>query len=218
MAVETHVITVVVADDHAVVRAGLRLLLDREHDIRVVAEASDGHEAITVARQSQPDVLLLDISMPRCGGLTALPKIKAASPETRILVLTMHKEEEYARQVLASGGAGYILKESADEIVVAAVRQVHRGQIYVDSALIGALLSDIIPAPISHDPWDELSEREQEVITLVAWGYTSQEIAEKLHLSANTVDTYRARAMHKLGLTNRVQLVRYAVARGLLNA
>ena len=210
-------ITVAVADDHAVVRAGLRLLLEREPDIRVVADAANGREAIEVAQRLQPDVLLLDLSMPQCGGLTALPKIKAVAPETRVLVLTMHKDEEYARQVLASGGAGYILKESADEIVVDAVRKVYRGQIYVDSALMGALLSDIIPAPVTHDPWDELSEREQEVITLVAWGYTSQEIAEKLHLSANTVDTYRARAMHKLGLTNRAQLVRYAVRRGLLS-
>ena len=210
-------ITVAVADDHAVVRAGLRLLLEREPDIRVVADAANGREAIEVAQRLQPDVLLLDLSMPQCGGLTALPKIKAVAPETHVLVLTMHKDEEYARQVLASGGAGYILKESADEIVVDAVRKVHRGQIYVDSALMGALLSDIIPAPVTHDPWDELSEREQEVITLVAWGYTSQEIAEKLHLSANTVDTYRARAMHKLGLTNRAQLVRYAVRRGLLS-
>ena len=210
-------ITVAVADDHAVVRAGLRLLLEREPDIRVVADAANGREAIEVAQRLQPDVLLLDLSMPQCGGLTALPKIKAVAPETRVLVLTMHKDDEYARQVLASGGAGYILKESADEIVVDAVREVYRGQIYVDSALMGALLSDIIPAPVTHDPWDELSEREQEVITLVAWGYTSQEIAEKLHLSANTVDTYRARAMHKLGLTNRAQLVRYAVRRGLLS-
>lgn len=211
------IITVVIADDHAVVRSGLRLLLDKEQDIRVVEEVGNGREAIEIARRLQPDIMLLDISMPLCGGLTALPKIKEVSPETRILVLTMHNDEEYARQVLASGGAGYILKEAADEMVVAAIRQVFRGQIYVDTALVGALLSNIIPAPISNDPWDELSEREQEVISLVAWGHTSQEIAEKLHLSANTVDTYRARAMHKLGLTNRVQLVRYAVARGLLN-
>ena len=217
MTSELSTITVAIADDHAVVRAGLRLLLEREPDIRVVADAANGREAIEVAQRLQPDVLLLDLSMPQCGGLTALPKIKAVAPETRVLVLTMHKDEEYARQVLASGGAGYILKESADEIVVDAVRKVYRGQIYVDSALMGALLSDIIPAPVTHDPWDELSEREQEVITLVAWGYTSQEIAEKLHLSANTVDTYRARAMHKLGLTNRAQLVRYAVRHGLLS-
>ncbi len=217
MSEQPEAITVVIADDHAVVRAGLQLLLEREPDIHVVGEAADGHEALDVVQQLQPDVLLLDISMPGLGGLTVLSRLQTAAPHTRALVLTMHSDEEYARQVLASGGAGYILKQSADEVVVAAIRQVHHGQLYVDSSLMGTLLSDIIPTQISADPWDELSEREQEVIALVAWGYTSQEIAEKLFLSANTVDTYRARAMHKLGLRSRVQLVRYAVARGLLN-
>lgn len=210
-------ITVVIADDHAVVRTGLRLLLEREVGIQVVGEAADGRQALEVVQRLQPDVLLLDISMPHCGGLAVLARLKEHTPRTRALVLTMHSDEEYARQVLASGGAGYILKQAADEVVVAAIRRVHEGQVYVDPALMGPLLSDIIPREVHADPWDELSEREQEVITLVAWGHTSQEIAEKLHLSANTVDTYRARAMHKLGLSSRVQLVRYAVARGLLS-
>ncbi|GAB4575193.1 MAG: response regulator transcription factor [Anaerolineae bacterium] len=217
MSETTSQIRVLLADDHAVVRAGLRLLLEQQGDLQVVGEASDGLQALNMVRELKPDVLLLDLSMPGLGGLGVLGKIKSLAPEVRVLVLTMHGEEDYARQVLSLGGSGYILKQSADELVVNAIRQVHAGKLFIDPTLIGTLLSDMIPTDTSHDPWDELSEREQEVITLVAWGYTGQEIAERLHLSVNTVDTYRGRAMQKLGFTSRVQLVRYAVARGLLN-
>ncbi len=211
-------IRVLLADDHAVLRAGLRLLLEAEPDIVVVGEAADGRQAVTLVRELQPDVLLLDLSMPHLGGLDALGELCRLAPECRVLVLTMHNDEGYLRRALAAGAAGYVLKQADDRELLVALRAVARGEVYVPPALAPALLEDLIPRrqKILSPPHERLSDREEEVIRLVAQGYTSQEVADRLRLAVTTVETYRARAMQKLGLRGRAQLVRYALQAGWL--
>jgi len=211
-------IRVLLADDHAVLRAGVRLLLEAEPDIVVVGEAADGREAVRLARDRQPDILLLDLTMPGLGGLEALGELRRLAPTCRVLVLTMHNDESYLRRALAAGAAGYVLKQADDRELLVALRAVARGEIYVPPALASAILGDLIPhhqrvTPPAHE---RLSEREEEVIRLVAQGYTSPEIADQLCLAVTTVETYRERAMRKLGLQGRVQLVRYALEVGWL--
>lgn len=211
-------ITLLLVDDHAVLRAGLRLLLHAQTDLRVVGEASDGLAALRQAADLQPNVILLDINLPGLTGLEALPALRQAAPAARVLMLTMHDDPGYLRQALRQGAAGYILKKAADSELIAAVRAVHRGEVYVHSALTKDLLGDYLPnhpAPTA-DPWDTLSERERAVLIQVALGYTAAEIADMLHLSAKTVETYRARGMEKLHLRSRAALVQFALARGLL--
>ncbi len=211
---------ILLADDHAVLRAGLRFLLDAQPDFHVVAEASDGREALALAASAQPDLILLDLTMPGLGGLEALPALRKIIPSARVLILTMHDDEGYLRQALRNGASGYVLKKAADAELISAVRAVMRGEVYVHPSMTKALLGDLLPnesAASAGDPWDELSEREQEVLTLVALGYTSAEIAERLSLSVKTVETYRARGMEKLGLRSRAALVQFAMARGLLS-
>ncbi len=211
---------VLLADDHAVLRAGLRLLLDAQPDLQVVGEAGDGGEALALAAQLQPDLILLDLTMPGLSGLEALPAVRKAAPAARILILTMHDDEGYVRQALSHGAAGYVLKKAADGELISAVRAVLRGEVYVHPALTRALLEDLIPAGAGHlpaDPWATLSEREQEVLRLVALGHTSAEIADRLSLSVKTVETYRARGMEKLGLRTRAALVQFALAHHLLS-
>jgi len=183
-------------------------------------EASDGLETLARAEQLQPDLVLLDLSMPRLGGLTALPEIRRKAPHTRILVLTMHADDEYLRQCLKRGAAGYVLKQAADQELLLAIRAVMRGEVYIHPAMTRALLGDLVDRSrdltLSAAPDAALSEREAEVIKQVARGHTNQEIADRLSLSVKTVETYRARAMEKLGLANRAALVRYALAQGWL--
>jgi two-component system response regulator NreC len=208
------------ADDHAVLRSGLRLLLEAQPDLKVVGEAGDGREAIGLAQSLQPDVILLDLTMPGLGGMAALPLLRKAAPASRILILTMHDDEGYLRQALHNGASGYVLKKAADGELLSAVRAVSRGEIYVQPSMTKSLLEDLLPPSpdaASGDPWDALSEREQEVLTLVALGHTSAEIAERLNLSVKTVETYRARGLEKLGLRSRAALVQFALAHGLLS-
>jgi DNA-binding NarL/FixJ family response regulator len=209
----------ILADDHAVLRSGLRLLLEAQPDLNVVGEAGDGREALRLAQSLQPDLILLDLSMPGLGGLEALPLLRTAAPAARILVLTMHDDEGYLKQTLRGGASGYILKRAADSELLSAVRAVLRGEVYVHPSLTKHLVGDLVappPSAPSNDPWDELSEREQEVLTLVALGYSATEIAERLSLSAKTVETYRARGMEKLDLRSRAALVQFALGHGLL--
>ncbi len=212
-------IRILLADDHAVLRAGLRLLINAQPDMEAVGEAQDGLETLSQAEAIRPDVILLDLSMPRAGGLTILRELRARAPQSRILVLTMHADEEYLREALRLGAAGYVVKSAADQELLSAIRAVTRGQIYIHPTMTRALLGDLLPdaGARSQDPWDSLSEREQQVIVAVARGYANREIAEQLHLSVKTVETYRARAMEKLGLSNRAQLLQYAIRRNLLN-
>lgn len=214
-------IRILLADDHAVLRAGLKLLLDEQPDMEVVGEAADGAEVLELSEALHPDIILLDLTMPRLGGLEALPLLRQRASESRILVLTMHDDENYLRQALKGGAAGYVLKKAADAELITAIRSVMRGGVYLHPSMARTLLDDMLPesngdVPAPDDLWATLSEREQEVLRMVSMGHTGREIAEKLSLSIKTVDTYRARGMEKLGLRSRAALVRYAITHGLM--
>ena len=213
-------IRVLLADDHAVLRAGLRALLSSEPDMEVVGEAVDGEEAILRASELRPDVVVLDIAMPRKNGLETLRELRALGLACKSVVLTMHTEEQYLLQVLRAGGAGYVLKASADTELMEAIRTVHRGGAFLYPSATALLLEDYRDRADEEeiDRWESLSEREREVLTFTAGGYTNQEIADKLMISAKTVDTYRSRIMEKLDLHHRSELVRFALRHGLLNA
>ena len=214
-------IRILLADDHAVLRTGLAALLNARSDMIVVGEAADGVELLTLVETAQADVILLDLTMPRLGGLEVLPLLRERIPTARVLILTMHQDEGYLRRAIKGGAAGYVLKKAADVELIAAIQAVMRGDLYVHSSMTRALLDDIAPAhhPATADEedlWAALSEREQEVLQRVALGHTSKEIADQLALSTKTVDTYRARGMEKLGLRSRAALVRFALAKGLM--
>ncbi|GIV76934.1 MAG: DNA-binding response regulator [Litorilinea sp.] len=221
----TKPIRILLADDHSVLRAGLRALLDAQPDMEVIGEAADGAACVRQAAALRPDVVLLDINMPHCNGLEALALLQQQAPQTRVLVLTMHDDVGYLRQVLASGGAGYVLKQAAGEELLSAIRAVHRGGVYLHPQHTQALLG----APQEREeavapPRDEnerryrsLSEREAEVFRLVALGHRNSEIADLLHLSVKTVETYKSRLMQKLGVNTRAGLVRLALELGLLD-
>jgi len=209
------------ADDHAVLRAGLKLLLDGRSDMAVIGEAADGVELLSLVQTHQPDVILLDLTMPRLGGLETLPLLRQHAPQTRILILTMHDDESYLRQALKSGAAGYLLKKAADVELIAAIQAVMRGDLYVHPTMAKILFDSMIPKtnyqPAANNLWDTLSQREQEVLRLVALGYTNREIATKLSVSVKTIETHRARGMEKLKLRHRAALVRFALAQGLMD-
>jgi len=210
---------ILLADDHAVLRSGLRLLLTSTGEYEVVGEASSGTETLTLAEQLQPDLILLDLSMPALSGLDALPTLRKIAPSSRVLILTMHDDPQYLRQALKHGASGYVLKKAADSELLSAMRAVLRGEVYVHPSMTRVLLEDMLPASRSaesEDTWSTLSEREQEVLRMVALGYTSAEIADQLGLSAKTVETYRARGMEKLGLRTRAALVKFALQEELI--
>ena len=209
-------ITIVLADDHAVVRAGLRLLLDQAGGLRVVSEAGDAGSALRTVLGHKPTVLVLDLNMPgELTSLDAIPKVADASPGTRVVVLTMQEDPEFARRALQAGAAGYVLKEAADSELVEAVRRAAAGDTYLNPRL-GAALAAAPAAPSG--PPDDLSPREVEVLRLIALGHTNAEIAEQLFLSVRTVETHRAHIQQKLRRSTRADLVRYALDRGLLDA
>jgi two-component system response regulator NreC len=208
----TDVIRIVLADDHEVVRSGLRLVLEGEPDLEVVAEASDVESARRYVRGHHPSVLVLDLNMPGGSTLPTIPEIRAESPDTQIVVLTMQQEPAFAREALSNGAVGYVLKEAAGEELVEAVRRAAAGESYLNPAL-GARLA----AQPSAEP-DDLSEREIEVLRLIALGHTNAEIASQLYLSVRTVETHRAHIQQKLRLTTRAELVGYALERGLIDS
>ncbi|MHB8643848.1 MAG: response regulator [Gaiellaceae bacterium] len=209
-------IRVLVVDDHAVVRTGLRLLLDAEPDIEVVGEAGNARDAIFEARATKPDVVLMDVTMPGGSGIDATPQLLHEEPTVKVLVLSMQDDPSYVRQAFAAGASGYVLKEAADSEVVAAVRQVAGGGRYVNPAL-GARLVAADAEERARAESDPLSEREREVLHLLALGNTNQEIAKMLFISVRTAETHRAHIMQKLHLSTRADLVRYALANGLLD-
>jgi two-component system response regulator NreC len=211
-------ITLLLADDHGVVRAGLRALLEAQPDLRVVAEAADGPQAVELTRRHAPQIVIADLSMPG-GGLETIREITALGLPTRVLVLTVHAEERYLLPVLEAGGSGYVRKSSAHTDLLDAIRTVARGEVFLDPAATKTLLRGYLGRVRSGDELDlgeVLSDREREVVKLTAEGNTAQQAGDILSLSPKTIETYRHRAMQKLGLTNRAELVRYALRAGLL--
>lgn len=211
-------IRILLADDHAVLRAGLRALITSQPDMDVVGEAGDGDEAARKAATLRPDVAIVDITMPGPGGIKTIERIRRDAPATRVLVLTMHDVPAYLRAALAAGAVGYVVKRAADSELIAAIRDVHRGRTVLDSSLATQVVQSGVrrrPSPGGAAP-SPLSPREREVLELVAQGYTNQQIADRFGLSVKTVETYRARLVEKLGLQSRAELVRYALDSGLL--
>jgi two-component system, NarL family, response regulator NreC len=213
---EATAITIVLADDHAVVRSGLRMVLEREDGFEVVSEAGDAETAVRTVLGHKPTVLVLDLNMPgELTSLEAIPRVADASPGTRVVVLTMQEDPEFARQSLRAGAAGYVLKEAADDELVEAVRRVAGGGTYLNPSL-GATLAAAPPEPAG--PPDDLTEREVEVLRLIALGHTNAEIAGQLYLSVRTVESHRAHIQQKLGRSTRAELVRYALDHGFVGS
>ena len=216
----TGLIRLLVADDHPVVRAGLRALLAPQPDMTVIGEASNGGAAVRRALDLRPDVVVMDITMPGTSGLEATREIKAQLPETKVLVLTIHDSEDLLHRMLQAGATGYLLKETADTELAVAIRVVHRGGLFLHPAFTAIspdylIHPEVPPAQEQPDNLDLLSRREKEVLRLLALGDTNREIANKLYLSVRTIETYRARLMEKLDLKSRGELVRFALRKGL---
>jgi len=208
-------IRLLIVDDHQLVRSGLRRLLEAEEDIEVEDEAGTAYDAIRLARLHKPDVILLDVVMPDGNGIDAIPEIIEASPETKVLTLSMQDDPSYVRHAFAAGAKGYVLKEAADHELLAAIREVAKGGNYVDHQL-GSRLAAYDASAMAEKEADPLSDREREVLRLLALGFTNQEISKQLFISVRTAETHRARIMQKLRLTTRAELVRVAIERGLL--
>jgi two-component system response regulator NreC len=210
-------IRVLIVDDHAVVRAGLAMLVNAEEDLEAVAEAGSARDAIFEARTAKPDVVLMDVMMPEQSGIEVVPQLLKEHPEAKVLVLSMQDDPRYVREAFEAGARGYVLKEAADAEVVAAIREVAAGGRYVHPEL-GARLVSAETAERRRVEEDPLSDREREVLRLLALGHTNQEIAKELFISVRTAETHRAHIMQKLRLSSRAELVRYALAEGLLES
>jgi DNA-binding NarL/FixJ family response regulator len=208
---------ILVADDHGIVRAGIRLLLERQSDLEVVAEASDGVEAVERALAVRPDLCILDVGMPRLTGLQAAREIRAHLPDARVLMLSMHDDERYLFEALKAGASGYVLKREADQDLVGAVRAVGSGEAFLTNAAERSIIREWMDDG-SEGPAIPLTPREEEVVKLIAEAHTNTQIAEILHLSEKTVESHRANVLRKLGMRDRVELVRYAIKRGLVEA
>ncbi len=208
-------IRVLLADDHTIVRQGLKLILAAQPDFEVVGEASNGREAAELAERLKPDIVLMDVQMPELNGIEATRRMVAANSRIRVLVLSMHKEALYVREVLKAGARGYILKDAIDTELLSAMRSVARGDGYISQAVSGALLTDYREQ--SSNPLDMLSTREREVLQLIAEGKTNKEVATKLNLSVYTVDSHRGKIMEKLNLHSAGELVRFAMKNGLVD-
>ncbi len=209
-------IRILIADDHGLLRAGLRALLKDEPDLEVVGEAVDSEDTIQKAMALRPHIVLLDISMPGRGGIEVTRILKKTLPEIRILILTVHEDEGLLREAIRLGASGYIIKRAVESELVHAIRAVWRGDLYIHPAMTRALLKDLSPPPMEPLQVEPLTPRELEVLRRIALGYTNRQIAEELGISVRTVETHRANLMDKLGLSSRVELVRYAREHGLI--
>ena len=213
-------IRLLMVDDHEIVRAGLRMLLQAQPDIEIVAEADNGRDAVARARELQPDIVLMDISLPDMDGFEATQQIKRALPKTAVLALTMHESDEYFFKMLQAGASGYVPKKAAPTDLVTAIRTVHEGGVFLYPALAKSLVRDFMGRAAESGEraaLDGLTEREQEVLKLIADGSTNQEIADKLTISVKTVERHRANIMGKLNLHSRTELVKYAIRKGLID-
>lgn len=210
-------IRVIVAEDHATVREGLKLIINAQSDMEVVADAEDGRTAIELAQKLQPDVALMDISMPGLNGLKATAKLKECCPEVHVLAVTRHKDDGYLQQVLKAGASGYVLKQSPPAELLHAIRAVANGGKYLDPALAGKVMGRYAGRrSVINEGGTDVSDREIEVLRLVAWGHSNKEIASRLDLSVKTIEVHKANAMKKLGMASRIDIVRYAVLQGWL--
>ncbi len=211
-------IKVLIVDDHTLMRSGLKLMLANQPDIKVVGEAADGVQALALAAERKPDIVLLDVTMPGMNGLECLQRLKDIDSGVKVILLTMHEDISYLKQGFASGASGYVLKRAADEILYHAIRDVQDGQIFIQSDLAQTLVCDLQGKKASRPPEDikALSEQEKRVLSLIAKGYSNAEIAEKLVVSTRTVETYKYRIMEKLNVKKRSDLVKFAMEQGLM--
>ncbi|TMC22361.1 MAG: response regulator transcription factor [Chloroflexi bacterium] len=212
-------IRILLADDHTILRAGLKMMLNAQPDIEVVGEAQDGRQAIQEAQRLQPDIVLMDITMPDVNGIEATKQIKKLLSDIKVLILTMHEHDEYVFQTLRAGASGYMLKEAADTELITALHVIQSGQFYLSPAAQSVMVGDYLQRVRTgeeKDSYSSLTEREREILKLVAEGLTNNQIAERLIISPKTVDTHRTHIMDKLNLHSRAELVKYAIRRGLL--
>lgn len=211
-------IKILIADDHGVLRAGLRALLNAEPDLQVVDEAADGPEALGLIQKLQPDVVLLDIDLPGLSGIDVTRRLQKTVPRVRVLILTVHEDESLLREAIRAGAAGYIVKRAVESELIDAIRAVWRGNQYVHPAITHALLKDLSPPPASDEtPVEQLTPREIDVLRLIVQGYTNRQVAEALHLSVRTVESHRSNLTSKLRLRSRLELIRYAQEHGVLD-
>lgn len=213
-------IRILIVDDHEVVRAGLRMLLDNVHDMEVVGEAATGEDGLRLAQELQPDVIVMDVSMPGMTGIEATEMIKEAMPDVYILALTIHEGQDYFFQMLQAGAAGYVPKRAAPNILIEAIRHIAKGHAYIEPQIARLLVTDYVERVREGnetDSFDGLTEREQEILTHIAEDYTNQEIANLLNISVKTVDRHRENIMNKLNLHTRIELVKYAIRKGLIS-
>jgi two-component system response regulator NreC len=210
-------IRILIVDDHGVLRAGLRALLSAEPDLEVVGETGDGGEVFSLASELQPDVILLDISLPGLSGIEITRRLKEVLPAVRVLILTFHEDESLLHEAIKGGAAGYIVKRAAESELIDAIRAVWRGDLYIHPIMTRALFKDLTASPVSHKtPGESLTPREIEILRLIAQGYTNRQTAEALSISVRTVESHRGNLMDKLNLRSRVGLVRYAKEHGLI--
>lgn len=211
-------LNVLIVDDHAVVRTGLKQLIDSQSDMKVIGEACDGRQAVAKAEETRPDVVVMDVSMPDMNGAEATRVIKQRSTASRVLAITFHEEQGYLKLLMEAGASGYVLKRTATEELVRAIRCVADGDMYVDPSLVSKVMGGFMRKPKNQVVMQsrELSDREVSVVKLIATGYSNKEIANSLKLSVKTVETYKTRSLEKLGIRSRVELVRYALMQGWL--
>ncbi len=207
---------IVLADDHETVREGLKMIVNAQEDMEVVGVASDGREAVTRAQELQPDVLVMDVSMPNLNGLKATEKINELCPQVKVLTLSRHADDGYIRELLGAGARAYVLKQSAPSELIHAIRAIAAGGKYIDPKLAGKVMDNYSDRAVRGEPKGNLTDRESEILRLIALGYSNKEIAARLSLSVKTVEVHKANAMRRLNITSRIDLVRYAIFQGWL--